>query len=150
MDSPAIGRHVVMSVHPRYAEAIMDGRKKVEFRKRRLADDVTVVWVYATAPIQRIVGYFEVEATHTAEPADLWRRFKEVGCINQADFDHYYAHSSTGAGITIRRAVRLDVPALITDLLPSGVPPQSYAYVGELQPVLPATCSPGAVPMRSQ
>ena len=25
----------------------MDGRKKVEFRKRWLADDVTVVWVYA-------------------------------------------------------------------------------------------------------
>ena len=40
MGASATGRHVVMSVHPRFAEAIMDGRKKVEFRKRRLADDV--------------------------------------------------------------------------------------------------------------
>lgn len=129
MGSSAAGRQVVMSVHPRFAEAIMDGRKKVEFRKRRLADDVNVVWVYATAPVQRIIGYFEVEAMHSAEPADLWREFAEVGCINRADFDRYYAGSNTGAGITIRKAVRLDVPALIADLLPSGVPPQSYAYI---------------------
>jgi predicted transcriptional regulator len=54
-----------------------------------------------------------------------------VGCIDQADFDRYYAGSSTGAGITIRKAVRLDVPALIADLLPSGVPPQSFAYIGK-------------------
>lgn len=134
MGTPATGRHVVMSVHPGFAEAIMDGRKKVEFRKRPLADDVTVVWVYATAPIKRIIGYFEVERMHTAEPADLWREFSEVGCIDRADFDRYYAGSPTGAGITIRRAVRLDVPALIADLLPSGVPPQSYAYVGKQTP----------------
>jgi predicted transcriptional regulator len=130
MGASAAGRHVVMSVYPRFAEAIMDGRKTVEFRKRALADDVTVVWVYATAPIQRIIGYFEVDTMLTAEPADLWREFAEVGCIDRRDFDRYYAGSTTGAGITIRKAVRLDVPALIADLLPSGVPPQSYAYVG--------------------
>jgi predicted transcriptional regulator len=126
----ATGRHVVMSVHPRFAEAIMDGRKKVEFRKRPLADDVTVVWVYATSPIQRIIGYFEVDSTLTAEPPDLWREFAGVGCIERADFDRYYEGSATGAGITIRRAVRLAVPIHIADLLPSGIPPQSYAYVG--------------------
>lgn len=129
MDSSTIGRHVVMSVHPRFAEAIMDGRKKVEFRKRRLADDVSVVWVYATAPIQRIIGYFEVDAMHTAEPADLWRDFADVGCIDRAEFDRYYAGSNSGAGITIRKAVRLEAPVPIAELLPSGVPPQSYAYV---------------------
>lgn len=119
-----------MSVHPQFAEAIMDGRKKVEFRKRRLADDVTVVWVYATAPVRRVIGYFEVDSMHTANPADLWTRFADVGCIDRADFDRYYADSHTGAGIGIRNAVRLASPAPIGDLLPSGVPPQSYAYVG--------------------
>ncbi len=102
-----------MSVHPRFAEAIMDGRKKVEFRKRRLADDVTVVWVYATAPVRRVIGYFEVDSIHTANPADLWRRFAHVGCIERADFDRYYADSRTGAGIGIRKAVRLRHPAHI-------------------------------------
>lgn len=130
MGASATGRHVVMSVHPQFAEAIMDGRKKVEFRKRRLADDVTVVWVYATAPVRQVIGYFEVGAIHTAKPTELWRKFAHVGCIERADFDRYYADSHTGSGIGIRKAVRLLRPAHISDLLPSGVPPQSYAYVG--------------------
>lgn len=129
MGASAAGRHVVMSVHPQFAEAIMDGRKTVEFRKRRLADDVTVVWVYATAPVMKVIGYFEVGAIYTAKPIDLWRKFADVGCINRVDFDRYYAGSHIGAGIGIRKAVRLRNPAHIADLLPSGIPPQSYAYV---------------------
>lgn len=129
MGSSAIGRQVVMSVHPRYAEAIMDGQKRVEFRKRPLASDVSVVWVYATAPVQRIVGCFEVDATVTAPPRDLWRQFASVGGIDRADFDRYYAGSAVGSGIRIRNVVRLKVPAPIRELLPSGVPPQSFAYV---------------------
>jgi predicted transcriptional regulator len=130
MDSAATGRQVVMSVHPRYAEAIMDGSKKVEFRKRALASDVVVVWVYATAPVQRIVGYFEVDATVMATPRDLWHQFRAVGGINRSDFYRYYATAALGAGIKIKRASRLPVPVPISELLPSGVPPQSYAYVG--------------------
>jgi predicted transcriptional regulator len=121
-----------MSVHPRYAEAIMDGRKKVEFRKRPLAADVSLVWVYATAPIQLVVGSFEVSATVTASPRSLWRRFRGVGCIDRADFDRYYANSVVGVGIQINAANRLPAPMPIGDILPSGVPPQSFAYVGAI------------------
>lgn len=107
----------------------MDGRKRVEFRKRPLAEDVDVVWVYATAPVQRIVGYFEVGTTITAEPKALWRLFKRVGCIDQIDFDRYYAKSSVGSGIQIKAVTRLNPPIQISALLPSGIPPQSFAYV---------------------
>jgi predicted transcriptional regulator len=118
-----------MSVHPHYAEAIMDGRKKVEFRKRPLADDVTVVWVYATAPVQRIVGYFVAGPSITAAPKALWRRFRRVGCINQIDFDRYFATSKVGSGIQIKAVARLNPPVQIGALLSSGIPPQSFAYV---------------------
>nr|WP_255392564.1 MULTISPECIES: ASCH domain-containing protein [unclassified Mycobacterium] len=123
-----------MSVHPRYAEGIMDGRKRVEFRKRPLACDVSVVWVYATAPVQRIVGCFEIDATITAPPRDLWRQFASVGGIDRADFDRYYAGSSVGSGIRIGNVVRLEVPMPLQELLPSGVPPQSFAYVEPVEP----------------
>jgi predicted transcriptional regulator len=129
VDIPTTGRQVVMSVHPHYAEAIMAGRKKVEFRKRPLASDVTMVWVYATVPVQRIVGYFEVGATCVATPTELWREFEDVGCIDRVAFDRYYAQHDIGAGIRILRVRRLDAPIPICDLLPSGVPPQSFAYV---------------------
>lgn len=130
MDSRTTGRQVVMSVHPQYAEAIMDGRKTVEFRKRPLAADVTVVWVYATAPVQRVIGHFVAGPSVIAKPRALWRRFQRQGCIARSDFDRYYATSSVGFGIQILRATRLRSPLPIASLLPSGVPPQSFAYVG--------------------
>ncbi len=137
MDPSTTRRQVVMSVHPRYAEAIMDGRKKVEFRKRPLASDVGTVWVYATAPVQRIVGCFEVDQTVNAPPRDLWRRFSAVGCIDRADFDRYYEGSSVGSGIRIKNVLRLEEPVLIQALLPSGVPPQSFAYVEPASDLVP-------------
>ena len=129
MDISTTGRQVVMSVPPSLRRSDHGRPQKVEFRKRPLAGDVTVVWVYATAPVQRVVGYFEVGATFIATPTDLWREFADVGCIDRGDFDRYYAGSSIGAGIRIRNVIRLDVPAPISELLPSGVPPQSFTYV---------------------
>jgi predicted transcriptional regulator len=51
---------VLLSTKPRFAEAIMGGEKHVEFRRVRCRRDVKVVLVYATSPIQRLLGYFEV------------------------------------------------------------------------------------------
>lgn len=94
----------------------MQGRKKIEFRKRPLAKDVDLVWVYATAPVQLIVGYFKVGATVNAAPLSLWRRFNRVGCIDRVDFDRYYANSLMGSGIRIENATRLAVPMSIGEL----------------------------------
>ena len=47
-----------MSIHPQYADAIVAGRKRAEFRKRPLAADIDVVLIYATAPVRAIIGWF--------------------------------------------------------------------------------------------
>ena len=67
-------RAALMSIHPRYADAILDGTKVVEFRKRALAGDISTVLVYATAPVRRLVGTFQLSATLTASPRDLWQQ----------------------------------------------------------------------------
>ncbi|MBN9619395.1 MAG: ASCH domain-containing protein, partial [Actinobacteria bacterium] len=91
MGSPAVGRVALMSIHPEYADAILAGTKKVEFRKRPIADDVTHVIVYATAPVSAIVGAFTVENQATAAPSNLWRRFAKVGGITRHGFFSYFA-----------------------------------------------------------
>ncbi len=52
MDSIEVGCIALMSIHPQYANAIVEGTKRVEFRKRPLARNVTHVIVYATAPVK--------------------------------------------------------------------------------------------------
>lgn len=60
-------RNIVMSIHPKHAEAILNGTKTVEFRKTRPRKPFGMVIVYATAPVKRIVGQFEVSEI-IAEP----------------------------------------------------------------------------------
>ncbi len=67
-----------MAIHPHYADAILDGRKKVEFRKRAVAEDVTTVLIYATAPVKKIIGQFEVAHTVVTTPSALWEQLGRV------------------------------------------------------------------------
>jgi len=50
----------VFAIRPKYAEAIYDGRKRIEWRyKVPSRDDITRVWLYETNGIRRVTGWFK-------------------------------------------------------------------------------------------
>lgn len=124
-----IGRVAIMSIHPRYAERILAGTKRVEFRKRPIANDVTHVVVYATAPISAVVGAFTVEGQHTLDPQSLWRLFSEVGGIARTDFFHYYEGRAQGTGISVGEVLHAAEPLSLFEAFGISHPPQSSRYV---------------------
>ena len=52
--------HALLSIKPEYAEKILKGEKLFEFRKVAFAQEVSKIFIYATSPVCRIVGEFEV------------------------------------------------------------------------------------------
>ena len=52
--------HALLSIKPEYAEKILKGEKLVEFRIVAFAQEVSKIFIYATSPVCRIVGEFEV------------------------------------------------------------------------------------------
>ncbi|MEJ1229873.1 MAG: ASCH domain-containing protein [Galbitalea sp.] len=90
MASQSGSRVAIMAIHPEYADAIIAGDKKVEFRKRPFAQRVDKVLIYATSPVQKVVGEFGIEETVVAHPDELWKTYGDVGQIDQPDFDRYY------------------------------------------------------------
>jgi predicted transcriptional regulator len=118
-----------MSIHPQYAQGILDGTKKVEFRKRPIAGDVTHVIVYATAPVSAVVGAFTVKAQHTQNPRTLWRRFRDVAGIAWTDFIAYYAGRTAGTGIAVGQVLQAPEPMCLRSRLGIDRPPQSFQYV---------------------
>ncbi|SEM17397.1 Predicted transcriptional regulator, contains an HTH and PUA-like domains [Blastococcus sp. DSM 46786] len=122
-----------MSIHPQYADAILAGTKRVEFRKRRLAPDVSTVVIYATQPVGRIVGTFEVLGHDVAAPDELWDRHSRHAGISAAGFCAYYAQKPAAVGILIGRVQPLTEPRLLTDLPGVIRPPQSFSYLSPLQ-----------------
>jgi predicted transcriptional regulator len=135
-----------MSIHPRFAEAILAGDKQVEFRKRRLAPDVELVLIYATAPIQRVVGYFRIADQVVAAPDRLWERTGHGGGISRQYFDEYYGDSEVGVGIEVQQAVRFERARRLDELDPGLAPPQSFQYVSSDLPALRVLVGPGRKP----
>jgi predicted transcriptional regulator len=129
MDSSAARRLALMSIHPRYAEAILAGRKQAEFRKRPLAADVDVVLMYATAPVSAIVGWFTVSGTVKSAPDDIWRCLHNVGEIGWPDFADYYAGRDEGVAFLIGKVGRLPKPVSLSEIKPGLSTPQSFNYV---------------------
>jgi predicted transcriptional regulator len=118
-----------MAIHPRYATAILSGGKRVEFRKRRLAADVRVVLIYATTPIQRVIGAFEIESTHIDSPAEIWRTYGTEGLIERDAFDAYYAESASAVAIEFLTTWKFEHAVPLREIHDSLTVPQSFMYL---------------------
>ena len=129
MGARATGRVALMAIQPQYAQAILAGEKRVEFRKRALAPDIDTVLIYETAPTQRVVGRFKVADTVRLTPSGLWRRFGAVGSIARPDFMRYYDTHQAAVGLVVGSVDRLAVPVALSDLQPRPSVPQSFSYL---------------------
>lgn len=128
MGTKAPGRHALMSIRPEFADRILAGTKRIEFRKRRLAGDVTDVIVYATTPVRAIVGAFRIAGQDTRPPRDLWNDYVDVAGISQARYLEYYAGRDMATGILVGDVW---VPPASIPLTALGLlrPPQSFQYL---------------------
>jgi predicted transcriptional regulator len=129
MALPANCSVALLPIKPIYANAIMAGTKRVEFRKIGFRRPVTHVAVYASTPVQRIIGVFRVAAVEHAAPAALWRRHAKHGGITSEAFELYYEGSVTGLAIGVAEVVGLTEPIALDALGGSVTPPQSFRYL---------------------
>jgi predicted transcriptional regulator len=128
MAETSLGAIALISIHPRFATAILDGTKQVEFRKVGFKRQVTHVLLYATAPIQQIVGYVEVLGIDERSPVALWRRYHLVAGIERGAFFDYYKGKDIGFAVKVCRPKRLSRPFALGELHRGCTPPQSFLY----------------------
>jgi predicted transcriptional regulator len=119
----------LIAIHPRYAEAILDGSKEVEFRRASYASRATHVALYATSPVRRIVGVFAVNGVDRGTPAEVWSRHSGHGGVSKAEFSDYFAGAPIATAICVGEARRLGDPLSLATLDPSMTPPQSVKYL---------------------
>ena len=127
MALPADCSVALLPINPIYAEAIVQGRKHVEFRKTRFRRHVTHVAIYASRPVRRIIAIFRVADCEHASPEYLWERHHAVGAISSDDFNTYYADLATGVAIHIADVFPLVSPVPLQALRVRA--PQSFRYL---------------------
>ena len=130
MDSGSAHSSVVLlSMHPRYVQAILDGHKRVEFRKAAFRRNVQLAVMYATSPVMKIVGFFEVTKIDKGSPQTVWRRYGKLGSTDEAFFFSYYGSRKSAIAISIGEVTKLERPLSLSEFHESVRPPQSFRYL---------------------
>src|SRR5258708_33477980 len=83
---------ILLSIKPEFVEKIFSGLKRYEFRRVMFkSKSVTKVVVYASHPVQRVVGEFEVGGVLALNRTELWQQTKQFAGIAKNYFDDYFA-----------------------------------------------------------
>ena len=121
--------NAILSIKPHFVEEIIKGKKKFEYRKSVFKQPVKKVYVYASAPISKVIGEFQPVDVVTGAPSDVWAETKSFSGITKKFFDAYYKGRTTAYAIVIQNFVLYEKPKE----LPKGVhAPQSYCYIESL------------------
>ena len=121
---------LLLSVKPRFANDILDGIKRFEFRRtcfRRR--DVARVLLYATSPEKRVIGECTIETVLALAPDRLWSQTKEHAGIDRTYFDAYFEGRAEGYAIKVKDPQRYKVPLGLFEHFGLSHPPQSFCYV---------------------
>jgi predicted transcriptional regulator len=124
---------IVLSIHPQYGNAILQGVKKVEFRRNGVPEEIEGIVLYATTPIQGIIGLIEIADCIVSSPAQLWKMYGSVGVITRKDFNEYYKDYQIGKCYTISNIFPFTDPLNLKKWAGLSKPPQSFAYLSDKQ-----------------
>lgn len=125
--------NVLLSIKPKYVEEILKGNKKYEFRKSvfRFKEELSLVYIYSTSPVKKVVGAFTIETIIEDHPKVLWEKFKDFSGINEDEFFGYFGDNEKGFAIEIGEIEVFDNPADPRIFIPDFVPPQSFCYIDD-------------------
>lgn len=124
--------NVLLSIKPEFSEKILSGDKRYEFRKTKFSDpsEVKTAYMYASSPVQEIVGAFTVGEVEEETPQSLWGKFgDDSGMTEQSRFMDYFGDSDTGYAIEVRDPTRIAQSVDPRTFIEDFRPPVSFQYV---------------------
>ena len=120
---------VLLSIKPEFALKIFDGTKRYEYRRAIFKrGDVTKVIVYASEPIKKVIGEFEIGDILHEEPQSLWAKTMKHSGITKKRFLDYFTNKTKGYAIEVKSTRIYDTPVPLNSFMVSS-PPQSFMYL---------------------
>ncbi len=121
---------VLLSIKPEYAEKILKGEKRFEFRKVVFKNpSVRTVVIYATMPVGKVIGEFDIDEIISASPNEIWNLTDQYSGITKRFFTEYFDGREIAHAIKIKKTKRYDEPIDLLKILPHGIAPQSFCYL---------------------
>lgn len=120
---------IILSIKPRYAEKILAGEKRFEFRKQIPKQDISWVYIYASSPEKKIVGRFRIKKEIKGSPEEIWEKCGSLGGIEKDRFFLYCNGNSRVHGLEVTNIKRFDPPIDPYEKNRNFRPPQNFSYI---------------------
>jgi predicted transcriptional regulator len=99
---------LLLSLRPRFADAILDGSKTVELRRQRMAiRPGTMIFLYASAPVMSVVGAARLAGIRVGKPEEVWRDFHSHLALSYMEFDNYLTGATQATALQLTQAQSL-------------------------------------------
>ncbi|HHV26332.1 ASCH domain-containing protein [Anaerosalibacter bizertensis] len=122
---------VLLSIKPEYVQKIFEGEKKYEYRKRIFKrTDVESVIVYATKPVGKVIGEFEIAEILEGDPITIWEKTKKYSGIDKKSYIEYFKDNKKGFALSIKNTTIYQEPLDLYEVDPKiKIAPQSFMYI---------------------
>lgn len=124
-------RALLLSLRQRHAAAILAGQKRVEVRRRPVAAPVgTTIVLYATSPVQAIVGTARLAAKLRCSAQEAWEIASAELALERDELTEYLI-GSVASLLWLDQVTALPRAIGLAELRHEAPfrPPQSYRYV---------------------
>ncbi len=119
---------ILLSIKPEYANKILSGTKKYEFRKHLAQGDINKIIIYSTSPEMKIIGEVEVLGTLSMKKTPLWEKTKSNAGISREKYREYFCDSNIANAYVLGKAIKYDEYKSLNDFGISQAP-QSFVYI---------------------
>ncbi len=121
------GKSIILPVKPIYAEKIISGEKRYEFRKKLCRENIDKVYLYVVSPVKKVVGEVEVLEKYSMKKEHLWEITHEESGISEEFFKEYFKNQKRACAYKLGKAIQYNAPIELQKMGINYVP-QSYAY----------------------
>lgn len=119
---------ILLSINPEHVKNIVDGKKKVEYRRVRCKRNIDSIVIYSTSPEKKIIGEVEVKGIIEGTLEEVWNLTKDIGCISYDFFKKYYFGKNEAVAYELGALKLYPKPKELSEY---GIKkaPQSYIYI---------------------
>ena len=121
---------VLISIRPEFAEKILTGQKRFEFRRVWPAGEAFELVIYASAPAKTLVGSVRVSYVERGSRTAVWERTAVGAGITRSHFMRYTLGKMSVNALALTSATRFAAPIDPKTLFAEFRPPQSFRYFG--------------------
>ena len=121
---------MILSIKPKYANAIIDGSKLYEYRKVLPKNtDFQKIYIYASKPIMAIIGEFTIGSIISDTPQKVWELTQKDGGITRSQFFSYFNGRDTAHAIKIDKVIKYFIPIDPKTIFKGFTAPQNFIYI---------------------